>query len=1275
MQNNTSTAPTPSALLMLETFRRVPLPDSASGPDALALALLVPCRQLLGLGVARGAPTTLWLCAAPDCRLAAAPDAVAQKLKEMLTGEAALADVPHVLVAEFSPALLEKAGAFLATHEGLLALLLCTAPRAAAADEGLHCEPLLLRLPVAGEAAPAVSVASCPDRAPALSGNTGALCARDGREAAPDELVLDGVRYADICQNGLKWRLAGVNPLWRQELLTLGASPDAAAVSALEARGLWLAPAVAAPPLAVMCCGLGSVWPGMGRELYDSFPAARAAMERIAAVADWDVLALMDETDVEKISLTRWQIPYLFLLEYAQWSQFVSLGLKPALMCGHSLGELIALCFAGIYEPEVAWYILDTRAAHMAELEAKATRETGMMAVHAGADVIEEARKTWPALYVSNYNTPRQFILSGPREVLLEARKSMRKRRIPAIMLNVSLAFHHPSMRVLRDLSLRRLNALEMRAPRLPMLSGITTGFYPHDQSSICRYITDLDENSVRWVEGVHAMWERDGIRHFLELGPQDTLCGLAGDIEPRALCLSAGRKGRETEGLRQTCARLYALGHLPRAVIRAAAARAQQEEPVASASAGEAETARVAAASFPGSASGTSGQMGIVLEVLAKASGRPLRELRPEMDLRYDLALRSSRFPLIIQEVEQRLGLSVNFEELLQVATIGDLARALTGTRTEEQAGMERKPETAAPACARCRRRAPLCRFAPGLEDGAPATASPALSPLALDPCGQGLPLRRGDVLALCIFDPGLLPGLLSGLAPLGCTLALPAALLESCAPLARAGARLTPLALPAAAEGGKPDAESLRAALCGLAGQEGRVDGVFFAPGPERAATCSLLEDCLRPALSHGLRYACCFSRSPLTDGAVETALADGGSLAGRLAGLAREGGFACRAVVLLDDGQGTGPHELGDMLARELLRGDSERVVWARESSLYPGGAPRGPRLVERPEFFPLVFPDPAPPLRPTATLFQGACHFSRFADPALAVHGGAAGNAVGAVTPWLPASRALQALLEGSRLLLPWLAVTGLSDVRFHELPLLPPGVTRECRLSVEARPWLMHDRVMTRMCRADLAVRELTENGRHTDRYAPVAEGMALLAAASGEVPPLWPAAGREDAATGGNSEEAAVFYAALGLAAPWRMLSGFAALPDDMYRATLAAPEAPIAPEGNWGYTDCLHMVEGILQAASLVLARQGGGADGAGMAVELRRWRLNAAGFIRFGGERGARGPWRLQLRRSWADERLLRFDAQISDTRERVLLTLHHLEFDRLEPASPAE
>ena len=70
-----------------------------------------------------------------------------------------------------------------------------------------------------------------------------------------------------------------------------------------------------------------------------------------------------------------------------------------------------------------------------------------MLAVYAGEDVLAEVRETWPDLYVSNYNTPKQFILSGPRDILMQARRAFRKKHYPAVMLNVTLAFHHQHAR------------------------------------------------------------------------------------------------------------------------------------------------------------------------------------------------------------------------------------------------------------------------------------------------------------------------------------------------------------------------------------------------------------------------------------------------------------------------------------------------------------------------------------------------------------------------------------------------------------------------------------------------------------------------------------------------------------------------------------------------------------------------------------------------------------------------------------------------------------
>ena len=1146
-----------------------------------------------------------------------------------------------------------------------------------------------------------------------------------------DEIALDGVRYADLQQAGQLWRIGAINPAWRQELLALPANPDSEALARLEARGLWIAPVQAdgPPPLAVMCCGLGAVWPGMGRELYDNFPAARAAMDRIAAVADWDILGLMDETDVEKISLTRWQSPYVFMLEYAQWSVLSSLGLRPSLFCGHSLGEMIALCFSGILAPEVAWYILDTRAVHMAELEAGASRETGMMAVHANAEIINEACATWPALYVSNYNTPHQFILSGPREVLQEARKSLRKRRIPAIVLNVSLAFHHPSMRILRDISLRRLSALDMSAPERPMLSGITADFYPEDQASICQYIADLDENSVRWTECVQTMWNRENIRYFLELGPQDTLCSLAADNEPQAKCLTAGRKGKEVEGMRQACAQLYSLGYLRRdAVVRRAQQAANGGEsrmlackpaphcglrPVAAgnvatacdaadlnapqADISDAAKAELAApvASAPDSAPATASHaesMAVVLQILAQACGRPVEELRPEMDLRYDLALRSSRFPHIVQDVEKALGITVNFEDLLQVSTIGDLGRVLSGGSAS--AGLAEHAEERASATAKLcaeplRRYAPL-KALPGSGQGNDLR----LEPLPLDPGALGVNLQPGSVLLLCVLDAYILPRLLSGIAPLGCVLGVPQTLVERCAPLGKAGAKLVPLDIDLGSGGETVLAASqLQKAVADFAQAQGRVDGLLFVPpvpsgimvapsadaAPQQAAPehlGALMEAAIAAAAPHGLRFVGSCSvlaaeaKNCIFDAPLEKALE----------AAARDHGLAARAVRMLHGPERASLDEWGDMLAREILCGTSEQVIWARTGSLEGAVACEEPPvrdiIKENPLRFPLVFPEPQPAYRPTATLFQGGCHFSRFADKALAEHGAQPGNCLGASVPRLPVCRSLEAMLESSRQALPWLTVSGFCDLRFFDAPELPPGITRECRVTAEAEPWLMQEKVMTRMCRCDLSVRGLTPNGRHTAQYSTVSEGMVWLAAHRSSVRPLWEEV-PEAAFAASPAVDTGPFYSAAGLGCEWRFVENFCALPDDLFSGALRLPHTCIAPGGNSGYSDDMLVVEGVLQAAWLAITSEYSKdfSDTAALAAAMQEWALHAVGFIRIGPAR-ADGPLRLLMQRSWANARLRRFDAQAVDPEGNVFLTIHHLEFDRRDQAgfSPA-
>lgn len=1098
--------------------------------------------------------------------------------------------------------------------------------------------------------------------------------------AAVQPLTADGLMCAELDEDGQDWRLGAACADWRQALLAVGKAPFSpqeavreAAARELAQRGVWLGRGEAAP-LAAMCCGQGSVWPGMGRELYDQFPAARAAMDRLAACADWDVLALLDEKDEERIGLTRWQQPYLFLLEYAQWSHLRALGLRPALVCGHSLGELIALCLAGVYDPETAWYILDTRARHMAELEARATRETGMMAVHAEAGLIEEARRLWPALYVSNYNTPRQYIVSGPRDMLMEARKHFRKQRLPAIMLNVSLAFHHPGMRVLRDMSLRRLNALPMQAPRLPLLSCVTTGFYPAAQREICDYIADLDENAVRWVECVRHMWNRDGIRHFVELGPQDTLCGLVADIEPQALCLSAARKGREADGLRRTCAALYALGHLDAATLAAHAARADASPAPAVAS---------APVTAPGEGNAPLGPLARrVMRLLEEAAGLSPDSVTPQWDLRHDLALRSSRFPLLVQQLEGVLGRGVAYEDLMGVYTVGDLLAALgLSAPTPAKDAPAGEAETASGGRGGdALDRPPFVRYA--------ATAGGTPAPAPWDPEGHGPGLRAGGVVVAWSRDGLRLARLLEGVAALGQGLIVPAACRAACARLERLGCVVrcpqdaASGALGAAADmSPESDAEAalagfFRAALI-LAEAEGLpLSGCLLEVGERDggAETAIVEAELCRPGLPQpGWRWLVRDIRPEAAEAFVRGGTGREDGAAGAATGW--------RQLGILQDGLSPLAREWGDMLAREICLCREERLLWARAGalrSLLPLPA-QDARLQaqpwrERPENFPGLYA-PASLSRPISGRDFPLCgEFSRYARPWLAQCGGQPG----ALLPELPLSESLRLLLDGARLYFPWLTPNGLCDVRCGAPLPLPPGVTREVRLDVRAQDWLQQDAVTTRMCRCRMDVRELAANGRHTDRWQPLVAGMALLGREAAGLPPLWESGGRTGDAQPGGTAELTAFYEGRRVGPSSRLLA--ACLPDGAAFAPGGDGRQPgrtlrfalhgasgIAPEDVSGYTLFLRLVDAVEQGAWWT---QESLFDG-----DAAAWRLTGVGFIRFG-QADARRAAVLELRCGWRTDRLRRFDAQVCDADGRPLVTLNQMEFEPdMTETAPAE
>ena len=485
----------------------------------------------------------------------------------------------------------------------------------------------------------------------------------------PESLELDQVLFTTVNLAGINWRAGASQPENRHEIDDLSAAPDETHARALAKRGIYLDASPTQPPLAFICCGQGSVYPGMGRELYDTFPLVRAGMERIAQAADWDMLALLDETDRDRIISTRWQQPYLLMLEYGIAHYLQALGLQPALVCGHSLGELIALCLAGIYTPETACHLINTRGKIMHALESQSRNGTGMISVSTGLDSVEEILRRHPSLSVCNFNTPRQFILGGDVDALDELGRELKQRRIPAARLGVSMAFHHKGMRTARPQSREALLPHSFSPPRVPILSNVTSLPYPADAQGICAHILDLDENPVQWIRCVQRMWEEYGVRHFVEIGPGAVLCGLVEDIKTDALCIPTCRKRKEADALRGAVARLYALGHLRVETLRTVRSHA---------AIGSSATRAGRQGTNPPLMAETDERIERIMRAIMKATGYERHELDLQMDLRADLGIRSIHFPVLMQELEKQVGQKIGFERLVGVSTIEELAAVL---------------------------------------------------------------------------------------------------------------------------------------------------------------------------------------------------------------------------------------------------------------------------------------------------------------------------------------------------------------------------------------------------------------------------------------------------------------------------------------------------------------------------------------------------------------------------------------------------------------------
>lgn len=305
--------------------------------------------------------------------------------------------------------------------------------------------------------------------------------------------------------------------------------------------------------------GQGSQKPGMGKDLAEAFPAARAVFDAADKALAMPLSKLCFEGPEADLTATQNAQPALLAHGAAAWAvahEWLRPRVKAA--AGHSLGEFTAYFAAGTFGLAEALRVVRKRGELMAD---SGTKIPGAMAAILGlneagveSSCSEAAAATGGVVVPANYNTPEQLVISGnvaAVEKAMELAKTKGAKR--ALRLNVSGAFHSPLMASAGAGLQSALDASGAKAPAFPVFSNVSAAPVTV-AADATRLLREQLTSPVRWTAEVRAIAAAVPGALFVELGPGSVLANLVKRIVPGAETAACGTAA-DIEQLRQRVA------------------------------------------------------------------------------------------------------------------------------------------------------------------------------------------------------------------------------------------------------------------------------------------------------------------------------------------------------------------------------------------------------------------------------------------------------------------------------------------------------------------------------------------------------------------------------------------------------------------------------------------------------------------------------------------------------------------------------------------------